>query len=588
MPKSEPKAGRRRKPRSLTAVLVEPGRGRSAPGEASPEWDRPGSPEREDLHRLACEAGRTGSWYVRLDTQQCTLSPMAAALLGLPPRETNIPADHWRKRVDPDHMAGLDAVVGASLRDDAPFGFEFRATRTDGTEYWLYVRGGVLRDATGEPVRIHGAVVDVTEQKRAKDALRRLNETLELRVAERTRELVDAQEKLRQSQKLEAMGQLTGGIAHDFNNLLTPIVGNLDLLAKKARGPRDKRLIDGALKSAESAGTLVQRLLAFARRQALQRTCVDVAGLLTGMGDLIARTIGPRIRIEHDLAADLKAAFADANQLELAILNLSVNARDAMPDGGILTISAANRIVDSDGPVEPGDYVRLAIADTGTGMDEETLARAVEPFFSTKHSGEGTGLGLSMVHGLASQMRGMFRLSSRQGAGTIAELWLPAWTGPAEAAEPPPGAGAGAQPQATGTVLLVDDHQLVRASTAEMLSELGYRVIEAESGEQAAGLVERGLDFDLMVTDHLMGGMTGVDLACFVRDRFPAMPVLLVSGYSDPSGIPTELPCLRKPFRTAALSQAIARLPGGEGSGAAHAVPPAAPIAPSARSRPGG
>ena len=350
--------------------------------------------ERDELHRLACEAGRTGSWYVRLDTQAMTLSPMAASLVGLPAQEISLPAEIWQSRVDPDHMRGLEGAVRTAVKDAAPFDFEFKVRRTEGTEYWLYVRGGVLHDSDGVPVRVHGGIVDLSDHKRDKDELKRLNETLEQRVAERSRELLDALEALRQSQKLEAMGQLTGGIAHDFNNLLTPIIANLDLLRQQIEGEREQRLIDGALKSASSAQVLVQRLLAFARRQKLQPDRVDVRALVEGMAsDLIARTLGPRMRIVLDRASDLEPGLADPNQLEMAILKLSVNARDAMPAGGTLTIRAANEAV---GPghetkLAPGSYVRLTIVDTGIGMDEMVCERAIEPFFSTKGVGR-TGM----------------------------------------------------------------------------------------------------------------------------------------------------------------------------------------------------
>jgi PAS domain S-box-containing protein len=515
--------------------------------------------ERDELHRLACEAGHAGSWYVRLDTQECTLSPMAASLFGLPAKELTLPAEVWRKRIDFDHLQGLEAAARAALDDDRPFEFEFKAGRAEAGEYWLYLRGSLLRDAAGRPVRVHGAIVDITGQKRDQEELRRLNETLEQRVAERSEELLKAQEALRQSQKLEAMGQLTGGIAHDFNNLLTPIMANLDLLHKRAPSPRDRRLIEGALMSAESGRTLVQRLLAFARRQALQPARVDVAALVERMGDLIGRTLGPRIRIALELAPDLRPALADPNQLEMAILNLSVNARDAMPDGGSLTIRVGNDRADgASSGLAAGDYVRLAIVDTGHGMDEATCARAVEPFFSTKSISEGTGLGLSMVDGLASQMGGAFHLSSAPGAGTTATLWLPVCAGEPVEAALVPAEPAGAGP--LGVALVVDDHELVRVSTSEMLADLGYRIVQAASGEEAAELLAGGLVPELMVTDHLMPGMSGVDLARLAQARLPRMPVLIVSGYSDPAGIPPGLVCLTKPFRKAQLAEHLSRL----------------------------
>ena len=515
--------------------------------------------EREALHRLACEAGRTGSWFVRLDTQECILSPMAASLLGLPERETVLPAEVWRRRIDPDDLSGLDAAARSAAADDGRFEREFKVTRGDGEEYWLCLHGSLVRDRGGRPVRVHGAIVDISPHKRSEAELRRLNETLEHRVVERTEALVEAQEALRQSQKLEAMGQLTGGIAHDFNNLLTPIIANLDLLQKRIDNLRDRRLIDGALRSADSAQVLVHRLLAFARRQALQPARVDVAALVRSMTDMIGRTLGPRIRIVLDLAPDLSPALADPNQLEMAILNLSVNARDAMPMGGTLTVRAENEAAGSSSArLEPGAYVRLSIVDTGTGMDADTCERAVEPFFSTKGVGKGTGLGLSMVDGLASQMGGAFRLASAPEEGTTATLWLPVWKGTEQVTPAPPPLPA--KGECTGLALVVDDHDLVRISTAEMLADLGYEVVQARSGEEAAELVEDGLVPELMVTDHLMPGMSGVDLARFVHARLPRVPVLLVSGYSDPAGIPPEMTCLTKPFRKAQLADQISRL----------------------------
>ena len=512
----------------------------------------------EDLHRLACEAGRTGSWYVRLDDQACTLSAMAASLLGLPAQELTIPAEIWRARIDGDHLPDLEKVVLSALAEDSPFEFEFRVSR-EARDYWLYLRGEIVRDATGKPVRIHGAIVDLTDHKRAKDELQHLAETLELRVEERTEELVKAQEALRQSQKLEAMGQLTGGIAHDFNNLLTPILANLDLLSQDVAGEREQRLIDGALKSAASAQILVQRLLAFARRQSLQPTCVDVGALIDAMADLIGRTVGPRISVVIDAAADLGPARADPNQLEMAILNLGVNARDAMPDGGTLTISAADETVapGQESGLAPGPYVRLSIIDTGVGMDEATRRRAVEPFFSTKGVGKGTGLGLSMVDGLVSQMGGGFCLSSEPGTGTTATLWIPAWTEPAIAPSPAPAPAAAAAH--SGVALVVDDHDIVRASTAEMLASMGFEVVEAASGEAAAEQMIGGLHVDLLVTDHLMPGMNGVDLAMLARGQFPDLPILLVSGHSDPAVLPSGLHCLAKPFRKAQLEARLAQ-----------------------------
>ncbi|MFY9956400.1 ATP-binding protein [Bradyrhizobium sp.] len=382
-------------------------------------------------------------------------------------------------------------------------------------------------------------------------------------VTDRIREqerLAAAEEQLRQAQKMEAMGQLTGGVAHDFNNLLTPIVGALDLLQRKnLGGEREQRLISNAQQSAERAKTLVQRLLAFARRQPLQAMAVDVAGIIAGMADLIESTTGPQIRVSVDVAEGLPSAMADPNQLEMALLNLAVNARDAMPSGGTLRITSSAEQV---GPghrtrLNAGRYILLSVADTGSGMDEATLARAVEPFFSTKGVGKGTGLGLSMVHGLASQLGGALTIQSRLGLGTNIELWLPVNSGPLANNLPQKGPET---KSGTGTALLVDDEELVRASTADMLTELGFAVVEAPSAEEALRLIRNGLSPDLLVTDHLMPGMNGTDLARIARSERPGVQVLLVSGYAEADGVAPDLQRLIKPFRSEDLARSLAEI----------------------------
>jgi signal transduction histidine kinase len=401
----------------------------------------------------------------------------------------------------------------------------------------------VLRDERGAITAAYQFVYDVTDRMEEQERLR------------------TAEEALRQSQKMEAMGQLTGGVAHDFNNLLTPIVGSLDLLQRRGiGGEREQRLISGAMQSAERAKTLVQRLLAFARRQPLQAVPVDVARLVAGMGELVASTTGPQIKVVIDAPDDLPPAKADPNQLEMALLNLSVNARDAMPDGGTLRITACAKQLahEDDTDLPSGDYILLSVADTGTGMDEVTLARAIEPFFSTKGIGKGTGLGLSMVHGLASQLGGVLKVSSRPDLGTNVELWLPQSSEAPAALQPDPEPVV--EQAAHATALLVEDEELVRLSTADMLHDLGYRVVEAASAEQAMALIDRGERFDLLVTDHLMPGMSGAELADTIISRRPGTPVLLVSGYAEERGIDPGLPRLTKPFRKDELAAALSPL----------------------------
>ncbi|OYZ17083.1 MAG: hypothetical protein B7Y35_00415 [Sphingomonadales bacterium 28-64-96] len=416
-------------------------------------------------------------------------------------------------------------------------------------------------DERGEVTGIFVQGQDVTQEHRALAELTRLNATLEYQVEERTRELLAAEAALRQAQKMEAIGQLTGGVAHDFNNLLTPIMGALDMLTRRQIGSEsERRLIDGALQSAERAKTLVERLLAFARRQPLQAVAVDLASLVGGMAALIASTVGPQIVVRVELDENLPPASADANQLEMAILNLGVNARDAMPDGGTLTITAARESVQGEhrSGLVRGDYVRLSVADTGTGMDVDTLTRATEPFFSTKGVVAGTGLGLSMVHGLATQLGGGLTIISEPGRGTSVELWLPVSLDRNCHADEPIVAPTPVTSRLR--VLLVDDEELVRICTADVLVDLGYDVIEAASGEQALRLLDEGPAPDVLVTDYLMPGMSGADLAQAVRARKPGLPILIVSGYADPDGIAPDLSRLRKPFRSAELAQSIANL----------------------------
>jgi signal transduction histidine kinase/CheY-like chemotaxis protein len=382
---------------------------------------------------------------------------------------------------------------------------------------------------------------------------------LERRVEARTAELETAQEALRQSQKMEAMGTLTGGVAHDFNNLLTPIIGSLDLLQKRISGKREARLIEGALQSAKRAKTLVQRLLAFARRQPLQARSVDLGELIEGMAELVAATSGPRVKIELEVPPDLPPVRTDPHQLEMAILNLAVNARDAMPEGGVLTLSAENaHVLQGERPdLQPGHYIHLRVADTGIGMDEATRARAIEPFFSTKGVGQGTGLGLSMVHGLAAQLGGAMRISSRLGEGTSIDLWLPLAFAEIER---PAEAASAASDGHFGAVLLVDDEPLIRMSTADMLGDLGYTVTEAASAEAALDIVATGFAPDILITDHLMPGITGTELASRIQEQLPATSVLIISGYADVEGIAPNVPRLTKPFRETDLAAMLEEL----------------------------
>jgi signal transduction histidine kinase/ActR/RegA family two-component response regulator len=393
------------------------------------------------------------------------------------------------------------------------------------------------------------------------EELHALAADLEQRVEQRTAERQAAIEQLHEAQKLETLGQLTGGVAHDFNNLLTPIVGTLDLLQRKLAGQdaRTDRWITNALQSGERAKTLVQRLLGFARRQELQSAPVDVAALIDGMRDLVASSIGPAIELRLRRARDLPQALADPNQLELAILNLCVNASDAMPEGGSLTIAAESALIGpgSETKLPPGDYLRLSIIDTGTGMDPATLARAVEPFFSTKEMGRGTGLGLSMVHGLTAQLGGAFMLGSEPGEGTRADLYLPVTQDRAD-----PDLLATQSPITDGpprTILVVDDEELVRKGTAEMLRALGHQAFEAEGGAEALMTLAVIPEIDAVVTDYKMPRMDGAELARRIRVQRPNMSILLISGYTGTADPVADLPRLNKPFGLNELAHALHR-----------------------------
>ena len=386
----------------------------------------------------------------------------------------------------------------------------------------------LLEDLRQGEVRLQQRVEERTAE------LQRTHDELLVQAAERAR----VEEQVRQLQKLESIGQLTGGVAHDFNNLLTVVLGNLDLLRKRLPAdPAIDRLIDGAIQGAQRGAALTQRLLTFARRQALEAKPTDLAELVRGMDDLLRRSIGPSVAIVLDLPAGLPSALADHNQIELALLNLAVNARDAMPEGGTLTVSLSQERVPAGDSLAAGTYLRLCVSDSGGGMDAETLSRAIEPFFSTKDVGKGTGLGLSMIHGLALQLKGSLRLYSEPGRGTRAELCL--------------------------TLLFVDDDTLISLSTVALLEDLGHEVIEAASGQEALDVLESGTPVDLMITDYAMPGMTGLQLAEAARKLRPALPILLATGYAElPARTKLVLPRLAKPYQQKQLAERITALVG--------------------------
>ena len=442
--------------------------------------------------------------------------------------------------------------------------------------YWTYSYGPI--DDASAPGGVGGVLVvctETTQQIRVANALREseralkeLNDELEQRVsmevAERLREqarLAEAQEALRQSQKIETLGQLTGGVAHDFNNLLTPVMGALDFARLELQGNDvAQEVIAVGLQAAERARTLVQRLLAFGRRQHLQPQDIDADSLMDSAVELAQRSLRPGIRLVLDMPEGLPAVHADPDQVVLAVLNLVVNARDAIEGVGNITLRVREDNDPDEPGLRPGRYLRIDVCDDGCGMDEAVVARAAEPFFTTKPTGKGTGLGLASVQGLAVQSGGGFKLASTLGEGSTVSLWVPVSATPdlerqqheAERTRP-----LAAKSQC---ILLVDDDELVRASGTSSLRRAGYDVVQAADGEEALALLDAAGPFDLMVTDYAMPGLSGLDLIDAARRRKPRMPVLMVTGYADNGRESADVPRLQKPFLPAELVDRVQAL----------------------------
>ena len=458
-------------------------------------------------------------------------------------RPEEIIGEHFsRFYTEEDRASGAPGRALAEAARAGRFEKEAWRVRKDGSRFLANVVIDAIREADGKLIGFAKITRDVTEQRQAQLTLEQ------------------AREGLFQARKMEAVGQLTGGVAHDFNNILMAVLSGLELLRK--RMPNDSKamaLLDNSVHAAQRGAALTQRMLAFARRQELTLQPTDIATLVSGMTPLLEHSLGPTIAIETRIAAGLEAVQVDANQLELAILNLAMNARDAMPDGGPIVIGtrAENVATGHQPDLPPGRYVCLSLTDAGEGMDEETLARATEPFFTTKGVGRGTGLGLSMVHGLAEQTGGRLLLRSRKGEGTIAELWLPVATSPAVPIARDQHAPKAAAPLARPLVILVvDDDPVVLRNTVAMLEDLGHRVFEAASGREALEILRRGETLDLVITDQVMPQMTGLQLADAIRAEAPGLPIILATGYAEPDPGPRyDLPRLAKPFRQEELAR---------------------------------
>ena len=486
---------------------------------------------------MALDAAQMGTWDLDLVHDTARRSARHDRIFGygsLLPKWSRAIA---KKHVLPEDQELFEAAFRQAL-ETGRFRLECRVVWPDDSVRWVIAEGRLYRDEHGEPARLAGVIADVTDRRHA-------------------------EERLRQAQKLEVIGQLTGGVAHDFNNLLTAVLGNLELATLRTQDKKLLRILASASTAAERGAKLTEQLLAFARKQHLAPHVVDLNELVSHMGDLLFQTIGATVRIETVLDKDLWPVMIDATQLELVILNLAINGRDAMPHGGRLTVATRNigvadRIRPEALPVR--DYVALSVTDTGTGMTQEVVAKAFEPFFTTKEVGEGTGLGLSQVLGFAQQSGGEVRIDTRFGNGTTITLYLPRAVGTVEGAKdderPPPHRGEPA------TVLVVDDDPDVRDVTVQALESLNYRVVEAENGRAALDLLKQTMPIDLAVIDVAMPGMNGRQLATRIRAGHPELAVIFMTGYDNLSGTGdhlTEEILVKKPFNLASLAAAVER-----------------------------
>jgi PAS domain S-box-containing protein len=492
------------------------------------------------------------------------------------PEYSGVPADKMKPDgwapVHPDDIETATRLWRSALASGEPFETEYRIRRHDGMFRWHVTRAIPVRAEDGSIIYWIGTSADIHDQKSSEQALADLNATLEQQVRERTEELLAAEASLRQSQKMEAVGQLTGGLAHDFNNLLTGIIGSLEFMAGRLDQGKVGdlgRYLNIAQSAAQRAAALTHRLLAFSRRQTLDPKPTDINRLVHGMDDLIRRTVGPAVTVTLSCAPGLWAVLADQNQLENALLNLCINARDAMPDGGGLVIETQNWTLDDAeaGPLElaAAEYISLSVRDTGAGMTADVIANAFDPFFTTKPIGEGTGLGLSMVYGFARQSGGQARIYSEPGEGAEVRLYLPRYVGEANVIEPSAGAHK-AQRGDGETVLVVDDEPNVRMLVREVLEELGYAVLEAETGRSGLQILESSRRVDLLVTDvGLPGGMNGRQLADAALSHRPDLKILFITGYADGAvigdgNLKDGMSILTKPFSLEHLGEKVAKI----------------------------
>ncbi|HEV2609160.1 MAG TPA: ATP-binding protein [Noviherbaspirillum sp.] len=531
----------------------------------------------EERLRMALEAGRLGSWEFDMQTQKLVASDICKAHFGVSPSVPFSYADIVGA-VHPDDRHLHANIVEAALAQGTDFDMECRVMWPDGSVRWLQMRGRAIPGPDGAPAFMSGLTLDITTRiednaklKESQRALGQLNETLESRIQERTAELAQVNDRLMkeigerertqmallQAQKMEAVGQLTGGIAHDFNNLLNVILGNVDLIDRLATDERVKKMAGTIRKATQRGAKLTSQLLAFSRNQNLDLKPVELPTVLEGVKDMLSASLGAGIKIDFDCPAQMPRALADFNQLELAVLNLAINAKDAMPNGGTLAIRADVRTAEG-GLLPPGQYAVVSVSDTGTGISPDILSKVFDPFFTTKAVGKGTGLGLSQVYGIARQSGGIARIDSELGRGTTVEVWLPLEPELA-ATNTAPASPAGIRRGEQARILVVEDDAAVRQFMVDSLEILGYRVTQAEDG--FAGLKRLEMDNpDLLIADFLMPGMNGAELVAKAHALRPDLPVIVATGYFDMQALDKVIGSsfiLRKPFQLGDLATSV-------------------------------
>jgi PAS domain S-box-containing protein len=532
----------------------------------------------EERLRIALQAGGLGSWELDLSTRTLYVSEASKAHYGRNPSEPFTYRD-LAAAVHPDDRDRRRAVVTAALADASDFDVEYRVTWPDGSLHWVHVQGKTIADENGKSAMVAGVSQDVTDRRESErrlrdseEALRPLNETLENRIEERTAELAQANDRLMreitereraqialvQAQKMEAIGRLTGGIAHDFNNLLNVILGNVDLIDRLSSDERIKRMAATARKSTQRGAKLTGQLLAFSRSQSLNLQPVDLTQVMEGARDLLSASLGSNIQMRFEIEPRIPLVKADLNQIELAILNLAINSRDAMPDGGTLTIRCVLRDAPAD-LLPEGRYAVIAVSDTGLGINPEIITKVFDPFFTTKALGKGTGLGLSQVYGIAQQSGGTARIESAVGSGTTVEIWLPLAEVAARTAASDSDATDTALRNRHAKILVVEDDPGVRQFIVECLEMSGYQVTQADHAQ--AGLAQLDLmQPDLMIADFLMPGMNGAELVAKATARYPKLPIIFATGYADMKAIEEVIgnnSILRKPFQMGELVESV-------------------------------